>query len=66
MWIPHFDADGNFIQAEWQHQEEVTYDHSGYCPYCGGEVRTIGGNYDEDTMYEECQDCGWRSDPEWN
>lgn len=42
------------------------YQYNGVCPCCGGYVRTIGGNYDNDPMWDECDTCGWRGDIEYD
>jgi len=42
------------------------YAYNGVCPCCGGYVRTIGGNYDNDPMWDECDTCSWKGDVEYD
>lgn len=48
---------------------DTSFDHEfpfegweGHCPVCGGYIRTIGGNYDDEPMQDVCEDCDWRGD----
>ena len=38
------------------------YLFDGSCPMCGGYMRTIGGNYDDEPNYEMCDNCGYTTD----
>jgi hypothetical protein len=38
------------------------YLFDGECPICGGYMRTIGGNYADDPMRDECEDCSYTTD----
>jgi len=42
------------------------YEDDLVCPCCGGEVKTLGGNYTEEEITPHCFQCGWTGETEYD